>query len=43
MEKIAIFAFKGEGMCFVHALLLNALLDMQEKGYDVKLIIGGRR
>lgn len=39
MKKIAIFAFKGEAMCFVHALL-NAL-DMQEKGYDVKLIIEG--
>jgi len=38
-QKIAIFAFNGEPMCFVHALL-NAL-DMQAKGYDVKLIIEG--
>ena len=39
MKKIAIFAFNGEPMCFVHALL-NAL-DMKEKGYEVRLIIEG--
>lgn len=38
-KKVAIFAFNGEMMCFVHALL-NAL-DMQEKGCDVKLVIEG--
>lgn len=38
-QKIAIFAFTGEAMCFAHALL-NAL-DLQEKGYDVMLIIEG--
>lgn len=38
-KKIAIFAFNGEPMCFVHALL-NAL-DLQSKGYDVKLILEG--
>lgn len=38
-SKVAIFAFNGEPMCFVHALLNT--LDMQEKGYDVKLIIEG--
>jgi hypothetical protein len=38
-RKIAIFAFRGETMCFAHALL-NAL-DLKEKGYDVKLIIEG--
>ena len=38
-KKIAIFAFNGEMMCFVHALL-NAL-DMKDKGYDVKLVIEG--
>ena len=38
-NKVAIFAFKGETMFFVHALL-NAL-DMKEKGYDIKLIIEG--
>ena len=38
-EKIALIAFQGEHMCFVH-VMLNAL-DMQEKGYDVKIIIEG--
>jgi hypothetical protein len=38
-SKVAIFAFNGEPMCFVHALLNT--LDMQAKGYDVKLIIEG--
>ena len=37
--KVAIFAFNGEPICFVHALL--NVLDMQTKGYDVKLIIEG--
>ncbi|MFC2155986.1 DsrE family protein [Acidobacteriota bacterium] len=39
MKKVALFAFNGELMCFAH-VLLNAI-DMQEKGYDVKLIIEG--
>ena len=39
MEKIAIFAFNGEPMCFGHALL--NVLDMDSKGYDIKLIIEG--
>jgi hypothetical protein len=39
MKKIALFAFNGEAMCFVH-VLLNAL-DMKEKGYEVKVIIEG--
>ncbi len=39
MKKIALFAFNGELMCFVH-VLLNAL-DMKERGYDVKVIIEG--
>jgi len=38
-KKIALVAFNGEPMCFVH-VLLNAL-DMKDKGYDVKLIIEG--
>lgn len=38
-EKVVLVAFNGEAMCFVH-VLLNAL-DMQEKGYDVKIIIEG--
>jgi hypothetical protein len=38
-KKVAVFAFNGDEMCFIHALM-NAL-DMKEKGYDVKLIIEG--
>ncbi|MFW9917061.1 MAG: DsrE family protein [Candidatus Thorarchaeota archaeon] len=37
--KIALFAFEGDPMCFVH-VLLNAL-DLHEKGHDVKVIIEG--
>jgi len=39
MKKIAMFAFNGELMCFIH-VLLNAI-DMNEKGYDVKIVIEG--
>ena len=38
-EKVALFAFNGDPMCFVH-VLLNAL-DMDGRGYDVKVIIEG--
>jgi len=38
-KRIALVAFDGEPMCFVH-VLLNAL-DMHDRGYDVKLIIEG--
>jgi hypothetical protein len=38
-NKVALFAFNGEAMCFVH-VLLNAL-DMQECGYEVKVILEG--
>ncbi len=38
-KKVALFAFNGDPMCFVH-VLLNAL-DMQARGYDVKLVIEG--
>ena len=38
-QKVALFAFNGERMCFVH-VLLNAL-EMDEKGYDVKVVIEG--
>ncbi|MCU0520679.1 MAG: cytoplasmic protein [Anaerolineae bacterium] len=38
-HKVALVAFNGEPMCFVH-VLLNAL-DMQAQGYDVKVIIEG--
>lgn len=39
MKKIALLAFRGEEMCFVH-VLLNAL-DMREKGFDVAVILEG--
>jgi hypothetical protein len=39
MKKAALFAYNGEVMCFVH-VLLNAL-DLNEKGYDVKIVIEG--
>ena len=38
-KKVALVAFNGEPMCFVH-VLLNAL-DMNKRGYDVKVIIEG--
>jgi hypothetical protein len=38
-KKIALVAFNGDPMCFVH-VLLNAL-DMKARGYDVKVIIEG--
>lgn len=38
-KKIALVAFNGEPMCFVH-VLLNAL-DMHAQGYDVKVVIEG--
>jgi len=38
-KKIALVAFNGELMCFVH-VLINAL-DFQKKGYEVKVIIEG--
>ncbi len=39
MSKVALVAFQGEAMCFVH-VLLNAL-DMQQRGITVKIIIEG--
>ncbi len=39
MKKIALFAFNGEFMCFMHVLLNS--LDMDEQGYEVRLIIEG--
>ncbi len=39
MEKIALFAFKGEVSCFVH-VMLNAI-DMREKGFEVQVILEG--
>jgi hypothetical protein len=39
VEKIALFAFNGDPMCFIH-VLLNAL-DFSAKDYEVKLVIEG--
>lgn len=39
MEKVALVAFNGEAMCFVHVLLNG--LDMAGQGLDVRLIIEG--
>ncbi len=39
MKKVALFVFNGDPMCFIH-VLLNAL-DMQEKGYEGKIVIEG--
>ena len=39
MKKVALFAFNGDLMCFIH-VLLNAL-DMNGKGYEVKVVIEG--
>lgn len=38
-RKIAMFAFNGDPMCFIHVLLNT--LDMNEKGFDVALVIEG--
>ncbi|HHD15174.1 MAG TPA: cytoplasmic protein [Euryarchaeota archaeon] len=38
-KKVALFAFNGDDMCFIH-VLLNAL-DMHDRGYDLKLVIEG--
>ncbi|MCK4604812.1 MAG: hypothetical protein KAU41_09025 [Deltaproteobacteria bacterium] len=39
MKKVALFAFNGELMCFIHVLLNT--LDMNERGHEVKIVIEG--
>ena len=39
MKKIALFAFNGDFMCFIH-VLLNAL-DMKAKGHEARIVIEG--
>jgi hypothetical protein len=39
MKKVALFAYNGELMCFIHVLLNG--IDMHERGYDAKIIIEG--
>jgi hypothetical protein len=38
-KQIVLVAFNGDPMCFVH-VLLNAL-DMDKKGYEVKVVLEG--
>jgi len=39
MRKVALFAFNGDPMCFVHVMLNS--LEMKGKAWDVKVIIEG--
>lgn len=38
-KKVALFVFRDDSMCFIH-VLLNAL-DMDERGYDISVIMEG--
>lgn len=40
MEKIVIMAMTGEAACFMHVMLNG--LDMQKRGFDVKVVIEGK-
>ena len=40
MKKLALFAFQGDPVCFVH-VLLNAL-DMNGRDHDVQIIVEGQ-
>jgi len=39
MQKVALFVFNGDPMCFIH-VLLNAL-DMKEKGAEPRIVVEG--
>ena len=39
MKKVALFAFNGDPMCFIH-VLLNAL-DMHANGVETKIVLEG--
>jgi hypothetical protein len=39
MRKVALFAFQGDPMCFIH-VLLNAL-DLTSKGNEVRIVLEG--
>jgi hypothetical protein len=39
MEKVALFVFNGDPMCFIH-VLLNAL-DMAKKGTKAQIVVEG--
>ena len=38
-EKTAIFAFRGDPVCFIHVLLNS--IDIHEKGGEVKIVLEG--
>ncbi len=39
MNRVAIFAFSGDPMCFSH--VLNNALDMHDCAFDVKIVLEG--
>ena len=39
MQKVALFVFNGDPMCFIH-VLLNAL-DLKEKGAEPRIVVEG--
>lgn len=39
MRKFVIYALNGDANCFMHVLL--TVLDMNSKGYEVRLVIAG--
>jgi hypothetical protein len=39
VDKVVLFAFNGDPMCFIH-VLLNAL-DFNARGFEVKLVVEG--
>lgn len=38
-EKVVLFAFNGEAMCFTHVMLYA--LDLNQKGYETGIVIEG--
>jgi hypothetical protein len=39
MKKVALFAFRGDSMCFIHVLLYA--IELQEQKIDVKVVLEG--
>lgn len=39
MKKVALFAFRGEVICFAHVLLYA--LDLKARGHDAKIVVEG--
>ena len=39
MKKVALLAYNGELTCFAHVMLYA--LDLEKKGYEVKVVIEG--